>query len=132
MKKQEIKRNNSQELTATEVLKFIKMAAPLVDKCYQLLAEEYPCEHEDDNFDFLQSLSENFITVPEWVQDEIECDDIQFKFVVDCETGRINLEPADEHDLWYLPDCIIERLLAEEINMSDLYDAIDCEVNDGE
>lgn len=131
MKNQEIKRNenNSQELTATEILKFLKMTAPLVEKCYQLLAKEYPCENEEDNFDFLHSLGENFITVPEWVQEETGCADTQFRFTVDSRTNEITLEPADEHDFCYLPDCVIERLLEEEIDMSDLYDAVDYEVN---
>ncbi|MFI3327419.1 MAG: hypothetical protein R3Y35_14795 [Clostridia bacterium] len=131
MKKQEIRRNvnNSQELTATEVLKFIKMTAPLVEKCYQLLAKDYPCEFTEDNDEFLESLSENFVKVPNWIEDEIDCGDILFKFELDDVTGEVSLEPANENDFCYLPECVLQRLYDEEIDLSDFRDAVDFVVN---
>ncbi|MFI3326862.1 MAG: hypothetical protein R3Y35_11930 [Clostridia bacterium] len=121
-----------QELKVTEILKFIKMAAPLVEKCYQFLAEEYPCEFTEDNEDFLESLSENFVKVPNWIEDEIDCGDTIFRFEVDEETGAVSLEPADENEFCYLPECVLQRLYDEKIDLTDLRDAVDYEVNYGE
>lgn len=119
----------NQELKVTEILKFLKMAAPLVEKCYQLLAQDYPCELPIDNENFIKSLTENFVKVPEWIEDELDCGETLFRFELDDETGGVLLEPADDNEFCYLPDCVLQRLYDEDIDISELYDAVDYEVN---
>ncbi|MFI3214874.1 MAG: hypothetical protein R3Y24_16295 [Eubacteriales bacterium] len=122
----------NQKMKVTEILNFLNLVTPLVDMCYEILAEEYPCEFPENNEEYMEIIKENFITVPEWVEEETESEDTLFCFDVDEESGVITLEPADAHDFCYLHDSVLERLCDEDVDLSDLRDAVDYEVNYGE
>lgn len=99
------------EFTTIELLEFLEQSQTLQYRACQLLAERFPCDNQSDNLAFRKHLEDDFVVPPEWAVEECDYeDDTLFYYAVDSETNSICLEPADDGELCYLSDMVLDLM----------------------